>query len=92
MVVLAAEALDLALEALHCRQKVCLHARLDLHKSVLVLHHLKPQYTQTCTFFIWINMSFHTVVASLPVLHTNNDKNKQLKITQSANKIIKQEK
>lgn len=43
--VVGAEALSLALEALHCRQQVCLHAGLNLHQSVLGLHHLKPQHT-----------------------------------------------
>lgn len=84
--VLAAEALDVALEALHCRQQVCLHAGLDLHKSVLVLYHLKTT-THSHLYFFILYMDQHYL--NLPVRHTNNDKNKQLKIT--VNKTIKQE-
>lgn len=47
VVVFGVEALNVDLEALHCRQQVCLHTGLDLHKSVLVLHHLKPQHTHS---------------------------------------------
>lgn len=39
-VVLSAEALKLQLEALDCGQQVGLHAGLDPHQKVLVLHHL----------------------------------------------------
>lgn len=52
VVVLGAEALNVDLEVLHCRQQVCLHAGLDLHQNVLVLHHLKPHtHTDTHLYF-----------------------------------------
>lgn len=61
VVVLAAEALSVALEVLHCRQQVGLHAGLDLHQSVLVLDHLKPQHTH-----VFISVFVRTLVDIMP--------------------------